>query len=405
MDGKINGQVRSCRVCVHTLLSPAALRTKPVVFGASQGTLWYAGGDRYQGEWKDGKMHGRGTYTYAEGDRQARPASHRGERATHSLGPTASSPRPGPTTYPAAAAACGHLGLSWTACISRPAPVLPRRYEGDWKDDRRHGKGTVTYAAPDGGVAEKFEGDWSDGRMHGYGKYLYTDGGIYEGEWLDGKMHGRGLYTFPNGNKYDGEWQNDVKEGYGVLQYINGERYEGYWKDDKAHGKGTLTYIHGDKYVGDWHAAKKQARRTPHAARRTPSSAAHLAPDHGAKRALSPSPTCPLSPHHRDKASSTTPMAICSVVSGCKTGRRATAFSCTPTTTGTRGSGWRTADTATARSTTTTARGTMASGVTAERRARARFTSPTVTPSPATGAMGSSRVLASWLSTMSHRGT
>ena len=265
MDGKINGQVRSCRVCVHTLLSPAALRTKPVVFGASQGTLWYAGGDRYQGEWKDGKMHGRGTYTYAEGDRQARPASHRGERATHSLGPTASSPRPGPTTYPAAAAACGHLGLSWTACISRPAPVLPRRYEGDWKDDRRHGKGTVTYAAPDGGVAEKFEGDWSDGRMHGYGKYLYTDGGIYEGEWLDGKMHGRGLYTFPNGNKYDGEWQNDVKEGYGVLQYINGERYEGYWKDDKAHGKGTLTYIHGDKYVGDWHAAKKQVRRTPHA--------------------------------------------------------------------------------------------------------------------------------------------
>ena len=47
---------------------------------------------------------------------------------------------------------------------------LPTRYEGDWKDDRRHGKGTVTYAAPDGGVAEKFEGDWSDGRMHGYGK-------------------------------------------------------------------------------------------------------------------------------------------------------------------------------------------------------------------------------------------
>ena len=64
---------------------------------------------------------------------------------------------------------------------------------------RHTGKGTVTYAANDGGVAEKYEGDWSDGKMHGYGKYFYSDGGVYEGEWVDGKMHGRGLYTFANG--------------------------------------------------------------------------------------------------------------------------------------------------------------------------------------------------------------
>lgn len=50
------------------------------------------------------------------------------------------------------------------------------------------GKGTVTYAAPDGGIAEKFEGDWSDGKMHGFGKYLYADGGVFEGEWVDGKV-------------------------------------------------------------------------------------------------------------------------------------------------------------------------------------------------------------------------
>ena len=55
------------------------------------------------------------------------------------------------------------------------------QYEGDWKDDRRHGKGTVTYAAVEGGAAEKYEGDWSDGKMHGYGKYFYADGGAYEG--------------------------------------------------------------------------------------------------------------------------------------------------------------------------------------------------------------------------------
>jgi len=37
------------------------------------------------------------------------------------------------------------------------------RYEGDWKDDKRHGRGIVTYAAPDGGVAERYEGEWRDG--------------------------------------------------------------------------------------------------------------------------------------------------------------------------------------------------------------------------------------------------
>jgi hypothetical protein len=214
----------------------------------------------------EGWQDARARHLHLRGGRQARlPRLPPGGRsATRGLRPTHDLPCGGGSLRPSRPILDRVPLTPRPHAISRYLALLAllRRYEGDWKDDRRHGKGTVTYAAPDGGVAEKFEGDWSDGRMHGYGKYLYTDGGIYEGEWLDGKMHGRGLYTFPNGNKYDGEWQNDVKEGYGVLQYINGERYEGYWKDDKAHGKGTLTYIHGDKYVGDWHAAKKQARRT-----------------------------------------------------------------------------------------------------------------------------------------------
>ena len=262
VDGKINGQVRACRVRVH----PAALLAERGRVRRVAGYALVRWGRSVPGR-VEGWQDARARHLHLRGGRQAslprRPRRGGG-----------SNPRPAPGSRHAArptllrrqpaAAAHGDLGASWTALLPCPDLAPPRRYEGDWKDDRRHGKGTVTYAAPDGGVAEKFEGDWSDGRMHGYGKYLYTDGGIYEGEWLDGKMHGRGLYTFPNGNKYDGEWQNDVKEGYGVLQYINGERYEGYWKDDKAHGKGTLTYIHGDKYVGDWHAAKKQARRSPH---------------------------------------------------------------------------------------------------------------------------------------------
>ena len=33
------------------------------------GTLVYADGDRYTGTWLEGKMHGRGKYDYANGDK------------------------------------------------------------------------------------------------------------------------------------------------------------------------------------------------------------------------------------------------------------------------------------------------------------------------------------------------
>ena len=59
-------------------------------------------------------MHGRGTYTYAEGDRHAYPPSHPAE---------ACKPHLYPTTYPATTAACGRLGRVHLACISRASRV------------------------------------------------------------------------------------------------------------------------------------------------------------------------------------------------------------------------------------------------------------------------------------------
>lgn len=41
------------------------------------------------------------------------------------------------------------------------------RYEGEWKDDRRHGQGIVVYMSPEGEVVEKYEGQWVSGKMHG----------------------------------------------------------------------------------------------------------------------------------------------------------------------------------------------------------------------------------------------
>ncbi|NQW28224.1 MAG: hypothetical protein HQ474_09960 [Flammeovirgaceae bacterium] len=62
----------------------------------------YANGDKYEGDWVDGKMNGLGTYTFANGD----------------------------------------------------------KYEGDRVDGRMNGSGTYTYANGD-----KYEGDWVDGKL------------------------------------------------------------------------------------------------------------------------------------------------------------------------------------------------------------------------------------------------
>ena len=33
------------------------------------------------------------------------------------------------------------------------------KYEGEWREDKRHGKGMVTYSGPDGAISEKYEGN------------------------------------------------------------------------------------------------------------------------------------------------------------------------------------------------------------------------------------------------------
>jgi hypothetical protein len=154
-----------------------------------QGKLTYASGDVYEGEFKDDKNHGKGKYTFADGD----------------------------------------------------------VYEGEYKDGKKHGKGKFTYASGD-----VYEGEYKDGKKHGKGKYTYADGAVYEGEFKDDKKHGKGKYTYASGDVYEGKWKDDKKHGKGKFTYASGDVYEGEYKDGKKHGKGKFTYASGEVYEGEW---------------------------------------------------------------------------------------------------------------------------------------------------------
>jgi len=61
----------------------------------------------------------------------------------------------------------------------------------------------------------------------------FFDERSYEGEFKDGKFHGMGTMTYPNGDKYTGDWQKGAPSGQGTLTLPDGRHHTGQYKDGK----------------------------------------------------------------------------------------------------------------------------------------------------------------------------
>ncbi len=92
----------------------------------------------------------------------------------------------------------------------------------------------------------------SKGLAHGIGTYTFAGGREkYTGNWKDDKRHGKGINTHSTRQEYVGEYERGVRK-YGILSLENGDRYVGNFKDDRYHGQGTYTFADGTKYEGIW---------------------------------------------------------------------------------------------------------------------------------------------------------
>ena len=56
---------------------------------------------------------------------------------------------------------------------------------------------------------------------------------IYEGEWKDDRRHGHGVLKVLGHYTYYGDWENNNRTGYGVLVYDGGKKEEGQWQNGK----------------------------------------------------------------------------------------------------------------------------------------------------------------------------
>ncbi len=195
----------------------------------------------YEGYFKDGKRHGKGTYYWDSG------SIYEGDWE-HDL-----------------KSGYGKMTVSWGS------------YEGLWKDDIRFGNGIET-----NNKGEVFEGIWNDtdtatnvfytyngvtkrGKIEN-GKFvddgsasLYTnfktekyDNGTYEGNFEHGKRHGFGIYRWNSGSRYEGAWVDDIRKGFGKFFWTDGSHYEGEWENDKMNGYGVYLSAGGSRYEGFW---------------------------------------------------------------------------------------------------------------------------------------------------------
>jgi hypothetical protein len=160
-----------------------------------KGRLRHQNGDVYQGEWKDGKAHGRGVFIQSQ---------------------------------------------------------IKQLYEGEWREDEMHGQGVEVWE----GGKMRYSGDFRFGKKTGQGVFEF-EGHRYEGEFLDGQFHGLGKYTNPDKKRVlEGRFEeNEMVEG--RMFFEDGSYYEGELLKDEMHGKGVIYLASGLVFVGSFKHDKK----------------------------------------------------------------------------------------------------------------------------------------------------
>ena len=130
----------------------------------------YNNGDRYTGEYKDGKPYGYGEYFWLQG------ANYKGHFRNGLMD--------GKGTY---------------------INARGDKYEGNYKEGKKSGYGEFTWVS-----GNSYKGNYENDLREGSGEMRWTDGSYYIGPWVKGIQHGIGEMIIPGRKKLNGMFENNV---------------------------------------------------------------------------------------------------------------------------------------------------------------------------------------------------
>lgn len=121
------------------------------------------------------------------------------------------------------------------------------RYEGEFKNDQPEGHG-VSYLP--GGAT--IEAEFKDGLANGFGVVLMPSGGRYLGNFRNGRYDGRGTFITHDNIRFDGEWREGAQIGPGTITHPDGMRIEGQMRNTKPDGSACVVRRNGERTCGTW---------------------------------------------------------------------------------------------------------------------------------------------------------
>ena len=108
-------------------------------------------------------------------------------------------------------------------------PKTDEKYEGEWRNGKRDGRGVEFYA--DG--EKKYVGNFKNGKYEGNGTYFYKNGDKYVGKYKNGAMYDdKGYFIFNNNIRLVVRVENNVKHGKAMRIYPDGRRENTFFIND-----------------------------------------------------------------------------------------------------------------------------------------------------------------------------
>jgi TonB family protein len=187
-----------------------------------KGTFTFADGSRYVGEFKGSKKHGQGISTQSDGSRIEGVWENDKLISQAKLNSTNIDDSNVGTTDSSKLPTCkGNDKTKWSQCRGSESIPNGHNYTGDYLNGERDGHGVmeVTFSEKKG---DRYIGQFKKGKFHGYGTYIYVNGDKYVGEYTAGLRNGQGTFTSTQGHSYTGEWRNNQTHGIGKETFSDG---------------------------------------------------------------------------------------------------------------------------------------------------------------------------------------